>query len=215
MQIISLISNDRFLSNLNVSVSTENMISRLNDFFSLLRYEPIEPDLNALSPIFLNGNWSNRYEANWTETLHKTGFCYTFNFPNSSQFFHLDEISPDFDYNHTLRMRDKFEKLQKNETLEYPVKVVVNEHSLYCSFTERPTFFGSGNSVKTGQNYVFNDTRPVDARSGYSLYFHDPFEVLSDHSTHLMTTRHENIEFQIFPEISNYDESLTAFTPEE
>jgi hypothetical protein len=88
MQIASLIGNDRFMSRHNVSVSADDFIELMNDFPSVFRHSSKLSNPYALN---MESNWSMQHEANWTKVLYKTGFCYTFNYPNASQMFHVEK----------------------------------------------------------------------------------------------------------------------------
>lgn len=82
MQIASLISNDGFMSSLNVSISTDDFVEVMDDFVSVWYYGPYHPDF----PAFLHGNWTTEFDANFTRILHPKGFCYTFNYPDQGIF---------------------------------------------------------------------------------------------------------------------------------
>jgi len=90
MQVVSLVGNDRFMSEnyRNLSITTDDFMDVLNSTGSFVG-DPILK-YNLLPYFFLKGNWSNKYPMNLTRTLWKTGFCHTFNFPNSSQMFHME-----------------------------------------------------------------------------------------------------------------------------
>lgn len=82
MQIASLISNDGFMSSLNVSIPTDDFVERLDDFVSFWYYGEHHPDF----PDFTRANWTANYDANFTRVLHPKGFCYTFNYPDRGMF---------------------------------------------------------------------------------------------------------------------------------
>ena len=89
MQTVSLIANDQFMleNYQNTSIPTDNFMDLLYSFGTFVG-DPIQNDVDP--PYFyFRGNWSNKYPMNLTRTLWNTGFCHTFNFPNSSQMFHL------------------------------------------------------------------------------------------------------------------------------
>lgn len=88
MQIASLIANDRFMSRHNISISTDDFNELINDFPRVIRYST---EFNSPYALFMYANWSMQHEANWTKVLYKTGFCYTFNYPNASQMFHVEK----------------------------------------------------------------------------------------------------------------------------
>jgi hypothetical protein len=211
MQIISLISNDRFLSNFNVSIPTDNLIDRLTDFITLFQ---TTPSINSPYPIHMKANWSQQYETNWTRTLHKTGFCYTFNFPNSTQFFNREKISKDFEYDEVVRM-EKFEysREAKNQTLNYPLKGPKNGFGIIAEFHELHRIdIGTKSFYRV---YMFNETRPFEARDGFHFIIHDTFEVPSDTSNNFMTITNDTLYFDIIPQVTKFDESLSYFSLKE
>ena len=90
MQIVSLVANDRFMSGNypNLSIMTEDFMDVLNTFGSFVG----DPVRNFMETpyFFFRGNWSNKYPMILTRTIWHTGYCHTFNFPNSSQMFHME-----------------------------------------------------------------------------------------------------------------------------
>lgn len=90
MQIGSLVSNDRFMSKKfpNLSIATEDFLDVIDSFGIFL--SPSFTRSKSTPYINIYGNWSNKFPLNLTRTLSKTGYCYSFNFPNSSQMFHMD-----------------------------------------------------------------------------------------------------------------------------
>jgi amiloride-sensitive sodium channel len=92
MQVASLVAQDKFMSTNypNVSISTDDFVEVLGSFGSFFGPPAYFEGERLLSLSFFAGNWTDRYPANLTYTLWKTGFCYTFNFPNSSQMFEMD-----------------------------------------------------------------------------------------------------------------------------
>jgi hypothetical protein len=193
MQILSLISNDRFLSNLNVSIPTDNLIDRLNDFISIFQYNE---DPENVHPVNMQASWKRFHETLWTRILHKTGFCYTFNFPNANQVFKLEKVSNDFHYNQIIRMNSYLVE-KENQISSYPLHFSPNGGNL----------FGEFNAIHNNSN-IMNETWPNEDRDGFLLFFHDPFEIPSVETAHFMTAPHELIEFQIKPEILSFDESF-------
>lgn len=91
MQIGSLVANDRFMSRKypNLSIATEDLLDVLDSFGTFIRHSMKYGKLEPFSNIA--GNWSNKYPVHLTRTLSKVGYCFTFNFPNSSQMFHMEK----------------------------------------------------------------------------------------------------------------------------
>lgn len=89
VQITSMISNDGFVSKMNVPIATDDFVDRLSDFVSFWQYD--RSKVYGTYPRYIQANWSSYYEVNLTRVLHPKGFCYTFNFPGISQFFHVEK----------------------------------------------------------------------------------------------------------------------------
>lgn len=89
MQVASLVADDRFMSSKyqNLTIPTEDFVDILGSFGSFFG----DPMYKRFLRFYFTGNWTDKYPANFTHTLWKTGPCYTFNFPNSTQMFHLNE----------------------------------------------------------------------------------------------------------------------------
>lgn len=88
MQITSLISNDGFMSSLNISIPTDDFIERLDDFMNL--WESDKDDEFEYQRL-MSANWYDIYKVNLVRVLHRKGFCFTFNSPNVSEVFNFDE----------------------------------------------------------------------------------------------------------------------------
>jgi hypothetical protein len=86
MQIASLISNDSFMSGLNISIPTDDLVDHLNDFVDFWIYNDGE-----FYPMEIHAIWSSYYEVNLTQVLHPKGFCFTFNAPKASEVFRLEK----------------------------------------------------------------------------------------------------------------------------
>jgi hypothetical protein len=215
MQIISLISNDKFLSNFNISIPTDNLIDRLNDFILVFfNIFSLYNKTTDIYPINMNTNWTSQYEANWTRILHKTGFCYTFNFSNSTQLFNLEEISSDFHYDDVIRLESSyFYTEERSVILEYPQEGPKHGYGLNGNFEHIQTRT-IGNNTHEDIN-IFKYSRPIEDLSGFHLIIHDPFEVPPDNSNNLIAMHEKTTNFLVFPEITSFDESLTDFSLEE
>jgi len=84
LQIINLIYKSDL--NLNISITTDDFMERLNDFPSFWIQKEKAPEVEGVQ-----GNWSNKYAVNFTEILWRTGICSTFNFPRLDELFNLDQ----------------------------------------------------------------------------------------------------------------------------
>jgi hypothetical protein len=87
LQITSLISQDGFISSQNLSISTDDFVDRLSEFVDFWYIS----DRN-LYPNDMHATWLSYFEVNLTRVLHPKGFCFTFNFPGTSEFFRLDRF---------------------------------------------------------------------------------------------------------------------------
>lgn len=88
MQITSLISNDIFMSSLNISIPTDDFIERLDDFMNLWESDKDDEfDYQRL----MSASWYGAYKVNLIRVLHRKGFCFTFNSANVSEIFNFDE----------------------------------------------------------------------------------------------------------------------------
>jgi hypothetical protein len=88
-----MISKDGFISSLNLSISTHDFVDRLSDFVDFWDFSH-----DNLYPNDMHATWLSYFEVNLTRVLHPKGFCFTFNFPGTSEFFHLErfEVSSGF-----------------------------------------------------------------------------------------------------------------------
>jgi hypothetical protein len=89
MQIASLVTRDGLMAKLNISIPTDDLIERLDDFLSPFVYESQEKFKTY--PLNVKANWTEKHEVNLTRIISKEGFCYTFNIPNPSLLLNLDE----------------------------------------------------------------------------------------------------------------------------
>ena len=87
LQVTSLISSDGFMKNFNIS--TDDFLERLREYYDFWQYD--QQSSNKMYVQRMLANWSAEYEANLTQVLHPKGFCFTFNFPNASEFYHLEK----------------------------------------------------------------------------------------------------------------------------
>jgi hypothetical protein len=87
MQITSLISNDEAMLTFNLSIPTDDFVDRLDDFISFWNYQ--EGDFYPRDQYAM---WDSHFEVNFTRILQPEGFCYTFNLPMISEFFHVDKL---------------------------------------------------------------------------------------------------------------------------
>jgi hypothetical protein len=201
MQIVSLIANDKFMSQNNMSAPTEGFVDLMTHFHNFFRMNYAR---RSPYPLSMYANWSSQYDTNWTRVLFKTGFCFTFNYPNASQIFHSEKIAKDFDYTNVTLLRSFSTKKFVYKHLVYPLKGPKNHVALDLQFA----------TLEYNKNY-YNETKPDEMRNGYQFMLHEPFEVLSDDAIPLFAITGEKLNYFIVPEKMSYDESIVDFTPEE
>jgi hypothetical protein len=137
MQVISLVADDRFMSENypNISISTDNFMDVLNSTGSFVG-DPLSK-FYEIPYFYFRGNFSNKYAMNLTRTLWKTGFCHTFNFPNSSQMFYMEGTSQDFNFTQvSMHGTEGQWHPEYKLKLNYPVKPENLKKSLYVGYTE-------------------------------------------------------------------------------
>jgi hypothetical protein len=91
LQILAVTVNDDTLSKLNLPVSTDDLVERLDDFTKLMHSVAVSYDR-------IIANWTDKFDVNPAQTLGPNGLCYTFNFHGADQMFNLNELSNDFNY---------------------------------------------------------------------------------------------------------------------
>jgi hypothetical protein len=78
-----------------------------------------------------------------------------------------------------------------------------------------PTFkFGLDLKLDEGMSntgYMLRDSHPSEVKEGFSLIFHDPFEVVSKSSSSFQTLTNQTIVFWIIPTLLTYDESIVGY----
>lgn len=62
---------------------------------------------------------------------------------------------------------------------------------------------------------IYEDIHPSEIKDGFTLIFHDPFEVPTESSVQVQTLPNRKINFLVTPELISVDESLFAYSPEE
>jgi hypothetical protein len=63
--------------------------------------------------------------------------------------------------------------------------------------------------------YLFKESHPSEVKSGFSVTFHDPFEVISKSSPTFNTIPNQTIVLWIIPSLLTYDDSILDFSPKE
>ena len=86
---IFLLTGDHedFLLSLNQSIPTHDFVDRLKDFPVL--WKIYNYGIQKISDQYFE--WIDDYNVNVTRILWKTGFCYTFNFPNVSKLLNIEK----------------------------------------------------------------------------------------------------------------------------
>jgi hypothetical protein len=85
MQILNLINHEPFKVDIEVSVPIINFTSQLEQ--TLLKFTGKKFDHDGCG---LLGHWNEDVFVAYWKVLGPNGFCYTFNYPNASEMFHLD-----------------------------------------------------------------------------------------------------------------------------
>lgn len=88
LQVVRLLSNDKILKEFNESVPMDDFLDRVRDFPEFWQ-ESIEDDYYY--SYFKKFYWLKVFQANFSEVLARSGFCYTFNLPNASEIYNLNE----------------------------------------------------------------------------------------------------------------------------
>ena len=84
----------------------------------------------------------------------------------------------------------------------YPVKGRPPGKGLLIGFNrDRSEFFMDGFDI-------YDHTVPKKLYSGIKLYFHDPYEVISEHATVRQGKENAVMKFHIIPKISTVDDSM-------
>jgi acid-sensing ion channel, other len=204
LQILAVTVNDDTLSNLNLSVTTDDLVERLEDFRKLMKLS------NQRFYDRVAANWTEKFDVNLTQTLGPNGLCYTFNFPGADKMFNLDELSNDFNYSKIYPLAtDKY--FDKPKLHEYPLKTPDYTMGLEISFEHSIAYDGYW-GPKT--DFV-NHSHPSLVQDGYKLVLHDPFEVPSTEAHQFYTRVSETFEVEITPEVTSFDVSLEQYSPEE
>ncbi|KAL7036626.1 hypothetical protein ACKWTF_008880 [Chironomus riparius] len=208
MQIVSLVANDRFMSGNypNLSITTEDFLDVLNTFGSFIG-ESVKSNVLP-TYYFFNGNWSNKYPMNLTRTIGPTGFCHTFNFPNSSQMFRMESISQDFNFTNISKHGTAWQLAPEyNLTLEYPVKPVNPKKCLYIGYTKSVYVLHSKDYRIKG----LIDVIPAQNFDGIKLMFHDTFEMIFDDAITLHTRKKCYLKILVTPKVLRIDSSIMDF----
>jgi hypothetical protein len=89
--------------------------------------------------------------------------------------------------------------------MTHPLKTPGSELGIFAAFNGR----------MTDGKHFFDFTHPSEIKEGFSLTFHDPFEVISKSSTNFYTLTNEIVAFWVVPSLINYDDSIVKFNPDE
>lgn len=86
----------------------------------------------------------------------------------------------------------------------YPLKTANQELGLVGALREN---YVKGTSM-------FLDTHPSEVKDGFSLTFHEPFEIISKSSTTFNSLGNQTVIFWIVPQLLTYDDTITSFDSE-
>ncbi|CAG9805270.1 unnamed protein product [Chironomus riparius] len=209
MQVASLVAKDQYMSTnfQNVSIPTNDFIDILGSFGTFFG----EPLYGTIFRPYFMANWTDKYPVNFTNTLWKTGFCYTFNFPNSSQMFHLNSTSSDFNYMNVTMLGTERRRVSNYKLeMSYPIKAQNPGKGLHLGFSEMQKY----QIYKVYSDYL-NDSIPNKDYDGLKLWFHDAFEVLSHDSINLQVRLPSYSKITIVPKILKVDDSMMDFKLED
>lgn len=214
-QILAITLHDDTLAELNVSVPTDDLVERLDDFQKLLQKHL------SWRYVGIRANWTEKYEVNLTQTFGPNSLCYTFNFPGAAKFFHLEKLAKDFNFSKVYPLFMDPTKKASLTVFEYPLKTTDYQLGLDIAFDYRifngnvKTFNEIQAQLGGNMKEFLNFSHPSKVQDGYKLILHDPFEVPSPESHQFFTIPHEIYEIEITPEITKFDESIKDYSPEE
>lgn len=201
LQVISLVTQDDFLSQFNVSIPTDRFIDRLSDFVNFHDNNFYKIGFNVED----KGNWTNQYKVNYTQVIGRRGLCFTFNFPTSRNFFNVADLSSDFNYNKTI---STFTTSHQPETMNF-------EHPLRTSNAE----LGMNVQLRKERMHIRTDKNddfiPMNSENGFHLTFNDPFEILSEDSPNFFAVFNRTTSFTINPKKFNFDDSISIYSSEQ
>lgn len=207
LQIIGLISNDDFLLQFNVNISTLPFNRKLRDFKNFLNY-----DMDELSD-HIDAKWLTKQEPFFQQILSRTGFCYTFNFPGANEVFNLDKMASNFSKENIFYddyYDDYYDDFKAPSS--YPLKTNNYRNGLNCYIYEKKT---SKIFLYTFYTDIIEKYHRSEIYDGFRVVIHDPFEIISGDSDHFYTLTNQSLTFYINPVIMDYDETIVDFTPEE
>lgn len=92
--------------------------------------------------------------------------------------------------------------------MDYPVKAPEGQRGLYTSVHQK--------QLRSDQTVdLFKDVHSSVITDGITLLIHNPFEALSDYSILIQAMTNQTISLFVTPEITEIEDSLVDFEPEE
>lgn len=88
LQAIALTTGYNLLTSYNRSVPTDDILNILYTFKNIMN---IQNDFDNSEKSVFKANWTDKYEANFTEVFGLNGSCFTFNFPGADEMFSFEE----------------------------------------------------------------------------------------------------------------------------
>jgi hypothetical protein len=105
-----------------------------------------------------------------------------------------------------VQMRSLYEKTLF-DLLEYPLNGSNDFNGLYLEFESRQT----RNGIKT---FVLNQTHPSKIFEGFELAINDPFEIMTEQTSHYPTIQDQKLYYLIDPQATDIDDSLIELSLE-
>lgn len=211
MQIISVISGDDFLSELNISIPTDDLIERLEDFVSFFFIDFSRDGSGSLDHYSRTclGNWTNYFPVNMTKVLMRTGFCYTFNFPNLEKFYNFEADNQLLKNEPEILQFVMEDTTRREYILDYPAKVPNYKVGLHMEcYYKQQRRLARGHAEYIHEPFY----RPTETRQGFRLMFHDPFELPSMSSYQYYFTPSFTRNYLIVPEVMRLDDSMLKYS---
>jgi hypothetical protein len=220
-QLASLIARDNFAQNHldMITIPTDDFIEQMN------RFEPFfftaHDIIRNRTFSFFDATWLQTFIASFTQTLWKVGFCYTFNFPDIQDMFHLQNISKDFRYKTLTPGTDSYElpPLNAKTPLKSPLPgngLTVRYNKEHLNMVKNPE---QTNSLMHQYKYIqfFNildGAIPQTLKSGHRFIFHDGYEVIPFNAKSFFSNSDSVTKILITPNVKRVDESLIHELPE-
>lgn len=206
MQIIGIISGDDFLSDLNISIPTDDLIERLEDFVPFWFRDHNRDGSRQKNDKYCKSNWANSFPVNMTRILWKTGFCYTFNMPKLKSFYNFDAVHKYLrEEQEIIQMAMTGDETKNEYVLDYPVKVPNFKVGLHMEYR----FDQWRREAPRQLQYLYTPQHnPSEIRDGFRFTFHDPFELPSISSYQFYAIAKFTKTYLIAPEVMKLDESM-------